>query len=251
MGSTRTPPPRIKGPAVRCSPLRSKRLKFLGLLHLIIWSDHSVSAIRDAHVKTGLSGSLSPEAGGQEERSVVRLWSCPALYDLRIQSFYTESGSSWSGPWSGFYTELVNTFQVRLISVPSAGPSDARSVRPARGARDQGTEWDWTHMETLSVCMIPKAQKGADPFAVVLTLTTRVKWTEPTCSSWFGSRVASGEQKHLWLHQSDSLSMFTSEKGPLGVHLAPSGFRCCAKLFFTNPFGERNESCSQRYSMFA
>lgn len=36
-------------------------MKFLGLLHLIIWSDHGVSAIRDAHVKTGLSGSLSPE----------------------------------------------------------------------------------------------------------------------------------------------------------------------------------------------
>ena len=34
----------------------------------------------------------------------------------------------------------------------------------------------------------PKRQaKGPDLFAVVLTLTSRVNWTEATCSSWFGS----------------------------------------------------------------
>ena len=55
--------------------------------------------------------------------------------------------------------------------------------------------------------------KGSlDPqFARVLTLTSRVTWTEPTCSSWFGAEFGSplGRTHASWFH-------------PRSAHSAPS-----------------------------
>ena len=77
-----------------------------------------------------------------------------------------------------------------VVATTETPEQDAEFSCPTRraGAR-AGRDPTWVHW------ILPHSTeaKRKDPqFARVLTRTARVNWTEPTCSSWFGSRVASG-----------------------------------------------------------